>query len=135
MFKCRLCFPVIPMQWGLKNFESFSTKNWRIIDEDLYPEQAKWKKMGFWRDFGQSMAKSLLKHRRVAILFESSATMISTTCERTCCFTRQNNVWIDRGKFTVTVILTNNLISLLINSERREKWVGAFTKVSTQFGL
>ena len=42
---------------------------------------------------------------------------------------------IDIGKFTVTVLLTNNLISLLINSGRREIWVGAFIKVSTQSGL
>ena len=41
---------------------------------------------------GLLMAKSLSKDRRVAILFESSATMVSTACEQTCCFTRQYNV-------------------------------------------
>ena len=130
-FKCRMCFPVIPMQWGLKNLESFSTKTWRIIDEDLYREQAKWKK---WWAFDE-----ILDNRWQNLCYNiaewRSCSNLSTTCERTCCFTRQNNVWTDRGKFTFTAILTNNLISLLINSEKREIWVGAFTKVSTQFGL
>jgi len=35
------------------------------------------------------------------------------------------------GKFTFTVTLKNNLISLLINLQRGGKWVGAVIKVST----
>ena len=62
MFKCRMCFLVIPMQRGLKNLESLSTKTWRIIDEDLYREQAKWKKdellTRFWTIDGKIFVKT-----------------------------------------------------------------------------